>query len=555
MEQRSRSPSCAPGGEIEGVFACTRKDRLTARSGSALPGARAARPHRRDPGARVPRRRLPRRAVRARRPGRGAAGGWSASATSCRSSCARSGAPTGRPTRPTSCPRPTATSTSSTASSSTWRARSTTPTCARCSTRSWATTAFRADAAPRALHARRATTPTSAGCSSTRSRWRRSPLETCALHPRLNSDLLIAPRSCTTSARLREFELGAEIALSEEGALLGHVALGQQMIAERARAPGRLPGREAARALCTACSAHHGADGAAGPALRLGRGAGAVPPQRARRVRQGRARARPGLTFAPRRMSDAGGRAVVRRPRGDRPRRGRMSEERCRPRAPPPRRSSKSCCASSWMPASCSRTATARSRAGAARPRSCSAGPAPRMLGRPLMETLRLDRELPESGGQVETTALRKDGHELEVALTLVPVSMSQSLEFNGFLEALEIAAPRGNALRPAAGEPPHGRRVDPRRDRGTGAARGGRAERRHDRRVPRRSAQRPRRCPATSRRIHAPGGRAMEMRPRRRSSAPTTSSARWSRPPPSSPRPRRGRGRPRARPPRRARG
>ena len=33
------------------------------------------------------------------------------------------------------------------------------------------------------------------------------------------------------------------------------------------------------------------------------------------------------------------------------------------------------------------------------------------------------------------------------MALTLVPVSMSQSLEFNGFLEALEIAAPRGNAL------------------------------------------------------------------------------------------------------------
>jgi PAS domain S-box-containing protein len=73
--------------------------------------------------------------------------------------------------------------------------------------------------------------------------------------------------------------------------------------------------------------------------------------------------------------------------------------------------------------------------------------PAPRMLGRPLVETLRLDTDLPESGGQVEATALRKDGHELEVALTLVPVSMSQSLEFNGFLEALEIAAPRGNAL------------------------------------------------------------------------------------------------------------
>ena len=55
--------------------------------------------------------------------------------------------------------------------------------------------------------------------------------------------------------------------------------------------------------------------------------------------------------------------------------------------------------------------------------------------------------ELPESGGRVSATARRKDGHELEVALTFVPVRMSQSLEFNGFLEALEIAAPRGNAL------------------------------------------------------------------------------------------------------------
>ena len=74
--------------------------------------------------------------------------------------------------------------------------------------------------------------------------------------------------------------------------------------------------------------------------------------------------------------------------------------------------------------------------------------PAPRMLGRPLMETLEAGRaSCRASGGQVETTAVRKDGHELEVALTLVPVSMSQSLEFNGFLEALEIAAPRGNAL------------------------------------------------------------------------------------------------------------
>src|SRR3954470_16933014 len=56
--------------------------------------------------------------------------------------------------------------------------------------------------------------------------------------------------------------------------------------------------------------------------------------------------------------------------------------------------------------------------------------PAPRMLGRTLIENLRLEADLPESGGQVEATAVRKDGHDLEVVLTLVPVSMIQSLEF-----------------------------------------------------------------------------------------------------------------------------
>ena len=69
------------------------------------------------------------------------------------------------------------------------------------------------------------------------------------------------------------------------------------------------------------------------------------------------------------------------------------------------------------------------------------------MLGRPLAETLELGIELPETGGRLSATARRKDGNELELALTFVPVRMSQSLEFNGFLEALEIAAPRGNAL------------------------------------------------------------------------------------------------------------
>ena len=54
--------------------------------------------------------------------------------------------------------------------------------------------------------------------------------ETCVLHPRLNSDLLLCAAILHDVGKTREFELGAEIALSEAGALVGHVALGQQMV-------------------------------------------------------------------------------------------------------------------------------------------------------------------------------------------------------------------------------------------------------------------------------------------------------------------------------------
>jgi 3'-5' exoribonuclease len=58
--------------------------------------------------------------------------------------------------------------------------------------------------------------------------------ETCALHPRLNSDLLLAAAILHDVGKTREFSLGAEIALSDEGELMGHLALGQQLIAARA---------------------------------------------------------------------------------------------------------------------------------------------------------------------------------------------------------------------------------------------------------------------------------------------------------------------------------
>jgi 3'-5' exoribonuclease len=86
--------------------------------------------------------------------------------------------------------------------------------------------------------------------------------ETSILHPRLNSDLLLAAAIVHDIGKLDEFELGAEISLSEAGALVGHVALGQQVVAERGRALG-LPASKL-HALSHCILGHHGADGLPG---------------------------------------------------------------------------------------------------------------------------------------------------------------------------------------------------------------------------------------------------------------------------------------------------
>jgi 3'-5' exoribonuclease len=85
-------------------------------------------------------------------------------------------------------------------------------------------------------------------------------LEACQLHPRLNSDLLVCAALVHDLGKTREFTYGADIELSEEGRLLGHVVLGQQLIEARAGAMSA----EKRLALLHCVLTHHGADTAPG---------------------------------------------------------------------------------------------------------------------------------------------------------------------------------------------------------------------------------------------------------------------------------------------------
>jgi 3'-5' exoribonuclease len=82
----------------------------------------------------------------------------------------------------------------------------------------------------------------------------------CQLHPRLGSDLLLTAAIVHDLGRTREFTYGAEIGLTDEGRLLGHLVIGQRLISERAR------GMDDARllALLHCVLAHHGAAGVPG---------------------------------------------------------------------------------------------------------------------------------------------------------------------------------------------------------------------------------------------------------------------------------------------------
>jgi 3'-5' exoribonuclease len=83
--------------------------------------------------------------------------------------------------------------------------------------------------------------------------------EACVLHPRLNSDLLLSAAILHDVGKTREFDLGAEIQLSEAGSLVGHVVLGQQLVAGRAARLDGFPDSKL-NALSHCILAHHGAE-------------------------------------------------------------------------------------------------------------------------------------------------------------------------------------------------------------------------------------------------------------------------------------------------------
>jgi len=80
--------------------------------------------------------------------------------------------------------------------------------------------------------------------------------ELCALHPRLDSDLLMASALLHDVGKTREFTYGARFGFSEEGRLLGHLTLGAELIG--GAAGGLAPERRVALLHCVL--SHHGPD-------------------------------------------------------------------------------------------------------------------------------------------------------------------------------------------------------------------------------------------------------------------------------------------------------
>jgi 3'-5' exoribonuclease len=89
--------------------------------------------------------------------------------------------------------------------------------------------------------------------------------EVCQVHPRLNSDLLLTAAITHDLGRTREFTYGAELGLTEEGRLLGHLVIGERILSERAGALAVEEQRLLALLHCVL--GHHGPSAAPGGRL------------------------------------------------------------------------------------------------------------------------------------------------------------------------------------------------------------------------------------------------------------------------------------------------
>jgi 3'-5' exoribonuclease len=86
-------------------------------------------------------------------------------------------------------------------------------------------------------------------------------LELCTVHLRLDRDLLLTAALVHDLGKTREFTYGAEIERSEEGRMLGHIELGLRLLGRHAP-PALAPERRLALEHCVIL--HHGPEGASG---------------------------------------------------------------------------------------------------------------------------------------------------------------------------------------------------------------------------------------------------------------------------------------------------
>ena len=99
-------------------------------------------------------------------------------------------------------------------------------------------------------------------------------MELCPLHPRLDSDLLMAAALLHDVGKVREFTYGAEFGLTEEGRMLGHLAIGAEIVTAAA---GELAEQRRV-ALLHCVLSHHGSDPAR-PGGSAPGGRGALSPE------------------------------------------------------------------------------------------------------------------------------------------------------------------------------------------------------------------------------------------------------------------------------------